>query len=95
MKICYVSMAFGVKHDAASKDVDPQAYLDLLRRYRDLSAWDEVVRLASELPSDVAGLPQVAQTVALAQGRLGNTDAARSPSCTWSRSRWHRPTWPG
>jgi hypothetical protein len=56
--------------------VDPQAYLDLLRRYRDLSAWDDVVRLANELPTEVAVLPQVAQTVALAQGRLGNTDAA-------------------
>lgn len=60
----------------STKDVDPQAYLDLLRRYRDLSAWDDVVRLAGELPADVAGLPQVIHNLALAQGRLGNTEAA-------------------
>ena len=60
----------------SAKDVDPQAYLDLLRRYRDLSEWDEVVRLAGELPSEVAGLPHVAHTVSLAQERLGNIDAA-------------------
>jgi hypothetical protein len=60
----------------STKEVDPQAYLDLLRRYRDLSAWKDVVRLADELPPEVGLLPQVVQTVALAQGRLGDTEAA-------------------
>jgi tetratricopeptide (TPR) repeat protein len=60
----------------STKQVDPQAYLDLLRRYRDLSAWEDVVRLAGELPPEVAELPQVVQAVVLAQLQLGNTEAA-------------------
>jgi len=60
----------------STQNVDPQAYLDLLRRYRNLSEWKEVLRLARELPAGVADLPQVVQTVALALARLDRTDEA-------------------
>jgi tetratricopeptide (TPR) repeat protein len=60
----------------SASDVDPQAYLDLLRRYRDLGAWEDIVRLGSELPLEVAELPQVVQAVALAYSRLGDVHRA-------------------
>lgn len=57
-------------------DVDSQAWLDVLRRYRDLGEWQEVVRLGDELPPDVGQLPEVVQAVALAWSRLGETGRA-------------------
>jgi hypothetical protein len=50
---------------------DPMEYLTLLRRYRDLSAWDEVIRLAADAPMSVADSPEVRQTLALALNRRG------------------------
>ena len=60
----------------SATNVDPQAYLDVLNRYFNLSAWDDVVRVADELPDEVAQLPQVVQAKALAYSRLGQTERA-------------------
>ena len=57
-------------------NVDPQAHLEILRRYRDLSAWPDVLRYADSLPADLANSPQVVQTVAHALTGLGQVDRA-------------------
>jgi hypothetical protein len=50
---------------------DPVEYLTLLRKYRDLSEWDRLIALASDLPADVTGAPEVRQLLALALNRRG------------------------
>lgn len=52
-------------------NVDPFAYVDVLKNYRDLSAWDDLVRFADELPPEVSGAPEVLQLLALALNRRG------------------------
>ena len=58
----------------ATPGVDPQEYLAVLKRYRNLSAWTDVVRYAESLPPEVAGSPQVVQITAHALMRLGQYD---------------------
>ena len=60
----------------ATGNVDPRVYIDIFTRYRDLSAWQEVVRLAESLPPSVADSPQVVPIVALALNRLGEPKRA-------------------
>ena len=55
---------------------EPQVWLDLLRRWRDLGEWQEVVRLGDALPPDVGRQPEAVQAVALAWSRLGQTGRA-------------------
>ena len=50
---------------------DPVEYLNLLRKYRDLSEWDRVVALANDAPLAVAASPEVQQLLALALNRRG------------------------
>lgn len=57
-------------------DADPQAWLDILRRYRDLGEWLEVVRFCDDLPPDVGRQTEVVQAVVLAWNRLGETGRA-------------------
>src|SRR4051812_9225946 len=57
-------------------NVDPQAYIDILKRYRDLSAWEEMVRLTESLPAGIKNSPQVVYNVALAFNKLGQVDRA-------------------
>lgn len=57
-------------------DEEPQAWLDLLRRWRDLGQWQDVVRLGDEMPSDIGRQPEAVQAVALAWSRLGDTGRA-------------------
>lgn len=53
----------------STADIDPFSYIALLRRYRDESAWDDVIRLGTTLPSDVQDDPEAIQIVALALNR--------------------------
>jgi hypothetical protein len=48
---------------------DPAAALDVLKKYRDLGAWDDLIRFAAELPPPVAELGQIQQMLALALNR--------------------------
>ncbi len=48
---------------------DPAAALDVLKRYRDLSAWDDLIRFADDLPESVRQAAQVRQILALALNR--------------------------
>jgi hypothetical protein len=60
-------------------ETDPHEYLRVMRRYRDLSAWDQLIQLASEAPPPVAASPEVSQLLALAlnrRGRSGDQDRA-------------------
>ena len=50
-------------------ETDPIEYVRLLRKYRDLSAWDRLITLANEAPSEVAQSPEVRQLLALALNR--------------------------
>ena len=52
-------------------EADPVEYLNLLRKYRDLSDWDRVIALAADAPSAVASSPEVLQMLALALNRRG------------------------
>jgi hypothetical protein len=52
-------------------EADPVEYLNLLRKYRDLSEWDRVVALANDAPLAVAASPEVQQLLALALNRRG------------------------
>jgi tetratricopeptide (TPR) repeat protein len=52
-------------------DTDPVEYLNLLRKYRDVSEWDRVVALASDAPPAIASSPEVQQVLALALNRRG------------------------
>jgi hypothetical protein len=52
---------------------DPIEYLTLLRRYRDLSQWDELIALAAESPPNVKQSPEVRQLHALALNRRSNS----------------------
>lgn len=50
-------------------ETDPIDYVRLLRKYRDLSAWDRLITLANEAPTEVAQSPEVRQLLALALNR--------------------------
>ncbi len=50
-------------------EADPVDYLNLLRKYRDLSEWDRVIALAQDAPPAVAKSPEVLQLLALALNR--------------------------
>lgn len=52
-------------------EADPIEYLNLLRKYRDLSEWDRVVALANDAPPTIAASPEVQQLLALALNRRG------------------------
>jgi hypothetical protein len=52
-------------------EADPLEYVNLLRKYRDLSEWDRVVTLANDAPPAVAASPEVQQLLALALNRRG------------------------
>jgi tetratricopeptide (TPR) repeat protein len=54
-------------------EADPVEYLNLLRKYRDLSQWDRVVALADDAPPAVAESPEVQQMLALALNRRGKS----------------------
>jgi len=58
----------------ATPDVDPSEYLILLRHYRDLSEWDQLIRLASEAPPEVRRAPEVVRLLALALHRREKGD---------------------
>lgn len=61
------------EEEARSTGADPIEFLGYLRRYRDLSAWDELIRLADEAPSSVAQSPEVRRLLALALNRRGGS----------------------
>lgn len=53
-------------------NLDPKAVVDLLKKYRDESDWDNVIRFSDGLDSSVRDLPDVQQITALALNRRGN-----------------------
>jgi len=55
----------------SSTVADPYAYIDLLRRARDQSNWDQLIALAEDAPSDVRSAPETRQLLALALNRQG------------------------
>jgi hypothetical protein len=61
------------EEEARSVGADPIEFQTVLRRYRDLSAWDELIRLADEAPASVAQSPEVRQLLALALNRRGSS----------------------
>jgi hypothetical protein len=52
-------------------NIDPVAILDVLKRYRDLSDWDNVIRFADDVDPSLRDSPEVIQIVALALNRRG------------------------
>ena len=59
--------------EARSVGADPIEFLGYLRRYRDLSAWNDLIRLADQAPPSVAQSPEVRQLLALALNRRGDS----------------------
>jgi hypothetical protein len=58
---------------------DPAAAVEVLKRYRLVGAWDDLIRFADELPPSVSGSAQIQQMVALAlnrRNRSGDRDRA-------------------
>jgi MAP3K TRAFs-binding domain len=53
-------------------NIDPAAILDVLKKYRDLSDWDNVIRFADGLDPSLRESPEVMQIVALAFNRRGS-----------------------
>jgi tetratricopeptide (TPR) repeat protein len=50
---------------------DALDYIDLIKRYRDASAWDDLIRAADNLPPEAARAPDMIQMLALALNRRG------------------------
>ena len=50
-------------------EADPAAMLAIIKGYREVSAWDDLVRFVDTLPENVRQLPEVVQTLALALNR--------------------------
>lgn len=74
-----VSQTRQLEEEARSVGADPIEFLGYLRSYRDLSAWDELIRLADEAPPSVAQSPEVRQLLALALNRRdGSGDQDRA-----------------
>jgi len=48
---------------------DPAAAVEVLKKYRDISAWGDLIRFADELPPEVRQSAQIQQTLALALNR--------------------------
>ncbi len=74
-----VSETRQLEAEARSAGADPMEILGYLRRYRDASAWDDLIRLADEAPPSVAQSSEVRQLLALAlnrRGRSGDQDRA-------------------
>ncbi|HET6976385.1 MAG TPA: TRAFs-binding domain-containing protein [Pyrinomonadaceae bacterium] len=62
-------------------EADPTAFMDLLKRYRDLSEWDRVVALADDAPSEIRQSPEVRNMLVLALNRRnGSGDQERAIS---------------
>lgn len=53
----------------STPDLAPRAHVDVLRRYRDASAWNDLIRYAEGLPEELALTPEVMQALALALNR--------------------------
>lgn len=54
-------------------EADPSAFMDLLKRYRDLSEWDRVVGLADDAPPEIRESPEVRNLLVLALNRRNGT----------------------
>ena len=54
-------------------EADPTAFMDLLKRYRDLSEWDRVVGLADDAPPEIRQSPEVRNMLVLALNRRNGT----------------------
>jgi hypothetical protein len=48
---------------------DPSAAIEVLKKYRGLGAWDDLIRFADELPTEVRDVVQIQQMIALALNR--------------------------
>jgi len=60
-------------------EADPAAFMDLLKRYRDLSEWDRVVGLADDAPPEIRQSPEVRNMLVLALNRRnGSGDQERA-----------------
>jgi len=57
-------------------EVDPIEFVSLLKKYRDMSAWKDLVVLAEAIPENLKKNPDVQQLYALALNRLGEQDKA-------------------
>lgn len=60
------------------EEVDPIEFVSLLKKYRDMSAWKDLVALAEVIPDELKRNPDVQQLYALALNRLGEQDKAIS-----------------
>jgi tetratricopeptide (TPR) repeat protein len=52
-----------------SADADPVSLINVLKAYRDISAWDEMIRFADALPPAISSSSEVRQLLALALNR--------------------------
>lgn len=60
-------------------EADPAAFMDLLKRYRDLSEWDRLVGLADDAPPEIRQSPEVRNMLVLALNRRnGSGDQERA-----------------
>lgn len=57
-------------------EVDPIEFINLLKKYRDMSAWKDLVLLAEQIPESLKKNPDVQQLYALALNRIGDHDKA-------------------
>jgi tetratricopeptide (TPR) repeat protein len=48
---------------------DPSAAIEVLKKYRELGAWDDLIRFSDELPPEVRDVVQIQQMLALALNR--------------------------
>ena len=55
---------------------DPDEFVRLLKNYRDISAWEDLVEFAEHVPDNVKRIPEVRQLCALALNRLGQKEKA-------------------
>ncbi len=60
----------------SSPELDTASVIELMKGYQVKSAWEDMMKFASDLPDNLKEVPQVAQMMALAQNRLGHYQEA-------------------
>ncbi len=56
-----------------SPEAEPLTLINVLKAYRDISAWDDMIRLADAMPPAISKSPEVQQLLALALNRRAGT----------------------
>lgn len=60
------------------EEVDPIDFLNILKKYRDMSAWEDLVGLVEKIPDNLKKNPDVQQLYALSLNRIGEQEKAIS-----------------